>query len=249
MAGGELVNTAGNVVHYLGFGWAGDIGRPVAAVDAGARTRSGSAPAPLSSSAGTLGTPSGASTNAISCTARTSTSRLRLRLAGWGVGIEPAARVVHDYEFAKGDYKWFYLERNRWWTIARRLSRAAAGPAGSGPAGLRGRACAGRVARRLATRKAARAGRRAAQPADDGAPTPGGASHATDRAAGVRGAAFGIAGFAVSGGRGAGPRGRCIAALVLAWRKGRAPIACISGSTSSSSSQAHRAAVRRTPVS
>ncbi len=42
---------------------------------------------------------------------------LRLRLAGWGVGIVPAARVEHDYEFAKGGYKWFYLERNRWWTL------------------------------------------------------------------------------------------------------------------------------------
>jgi GT2 family glycosyltransferase len=42
---------------------------------------------------------------------------LRLRLAGWKVGVAPAAQVAHDYVFAKGDYKWFYLERNRWWTI------------------------------------------------------------------------------------------------------------------------------------
>ena len=42
---------------------------------------------------------------------------LRLRLAGWGVGVVPAARVEHAYEFAKGAYKWFYLERNRWWTV------------------------------------------------------------------------------------------------------------------------------------
>ena len=42
---------------------------------------------------------------------------LRLRLAGWGVGVVPAARVEHDYDFAKGDYKWFHLERNRWWTV------------------------------------------------------------------------------------------------------------------------------------
>ena len=42
---------------------------------------------------------------------------LRLRLAGWGVGIVPAARVEHDYEFGKGDYKWFHLERNRAWTV------------------------------------------------------------------------------------------------------------------------------------
>jgi hypothetical protein len=42
---------------------------------------------------------------------------LRLRLAGWEIGIEPAARVAHDYSFTKGDYKWFHLERNRWSTM------------------------------------------------------------------------------------------------------------------------------------
>ena len=49
--------------------------------------------------------------------------RLRLRLAGWGVGMVPAARVEHDYEFAKGAYKWFHLERNRVWTVHRCLPR------------------------------------------------------------------------------------------------------------------------------
>jgi N-acetylglucosaminyl-diphospho-decaprenol L-rhamnosyltransferase len=42
---------------------------------------------------------------------------LRLRLAGRGVGIAPAARVEHDYEFAKGGQKWYLLERNRAWTV------------------------------------------------------------------------------------------------------------------------------------
>ena len=51
---------------------------------------------------------------------------LRLRLAGWGVGVVPAARVEHDYEFAKGDYKWFHLERNRWWTVLGAYPGAAA---------------------------------------------------------------------------------------------------------------------------
>ncbi len=37
--------------------------------------------------------------------------------AGWAVGIAPAARVEHDYDFDKGGRKWFLLERNRWWTI------------------------------------------------------------------------------------------------------------------------------------
>jgi GT2 family glycosyltransferase len=42
---------------------------------------------------------------------------LRLRLAGWRIGATPRARVDHAYEFDKGPYKWFYLERNRWWTV------------------------------------------------------------------------------------------------------------------------------------
>jgi GT2 family glycosyltransferase len=44
---------------------------------------------------------------------------LRIRIAGGRVGIEPAAAVDHDYEFAKGAAKWRRLERNRWATILR----------------------------------------------------------------------------------------------------------------------------------
>jgi N-acetylglucosaminyl-diphospho-decaprenol L-rhamnosyltransferase len=44
---------------------------------------------------------------------------LRVWLAGGVVGIEPDARVDHDYEFAKGPAKWRYLERNRWAAIVR----------------------------------------------------------------------------------------------------------------------------------
>ena len=42
---------------------------------------------------------------------------LRLRLGGWDVRFQPAAIVTHDYSFAKGTRKWFYLERNRAWTV------------------------------------------------------------------------------------------------------------------------------------
>jgi GT2 family glycosyltransferase len=110
------VNTAGNVVHYVGIGWAGDLGRAVADV----------APEPHD-----VGFASGAALairreawDAVGgfdprffMYAEDLDLSLRLRLAGWGVGVVPAARVAHEYEFAKGDYKWFYLERNRWWTV------------------------------------------------------------------------------------------------------------------------------------
>lgn len=41
----------------------------------------------------------------------------RMRLMGWQVLFCPSANVVHEYEFSKGDYKWRYLERNRWWCL------------------------------------------------------------------------------------------------------------------------------------
>jgi hypothetical protein len=48
---------------------------------------------------------------------------LRVRLAGGRVGVEPAARVDHLYDFAKGSRKWRLLERNRWATIVRTYPR------------------------------------------------------------------------------------------------------------------------------
>jgi GT2 family glycosyltransferase len=42
---------------------------------------------------------------------------LRMWLAGQGIGLVPSARVLHSYEFDKGPRKWFWLERNRGWTV------------------------------------------------------------------------------------------------------------------------------------
>ena len=116
MAGGELVNTAGNVVHYLGFGWAGDLGRPVADVDPRPREVGFCSGAALVVRRDAWDAVGGFDERYFMYGEDLDLS-LRLRLAGWGVGIEPRARVAHDYDFAKGDYKWFYLERNRWWTL------------------------------------------------------------------------------------------------------------------------------------
>ena len=41
----------------------------------------------------------------------------RARMAGRRVVFVPAATAEHDYDFGKGTYKWFWLERNRLWTI------------------------------------------------------------------------------------------------------------------------------------
>ena len=116
MDDGALVNTAGNLVHWLGFGWAGGLGETVDSVPPVDRE---------------VGFPSGAAlaVRRASWDAAGGFDEryfmygedldlgLRLRLAGESVGIVPAARADHDYAFVKGDYKWFYLERNRWWTV------------------------------------------------------------------------------------------------------------------------------------
>jgi GT2 family glycosyltransferase len=116
LPGGAEVNTAGNLVHFLGFGWAGGHGTATAALDRAPRE---------------VGFASGAAL-VVRREAWAQTGGffekyfmygedldlgLRLRLAGWENGVVPAARVDHDYAFAKGDYKWFHLERNRWWTL------------------------------------------------------------------------------------------------------------------------------------
>lgn len=116
LPGGEHVNTRGGVIHYLGFAWAGGHDEPVRDV----------APDPVE-----VGFASGAAL-AVRRDAWDEVGgfepkyfmycedvdlAMRMRLAGWGVGIVPSARVEHDYEFDKGDYKWFHLERNRAWTV------------------------------------------------------------------------------------------------------------------------------------
>jgi hypothetical protein len=110
------INTSGGVVHYLGIGWAGDCERPPQALPADDRT---------------VAFPSGAAmvVRREAWQALGGLDRdyfmygedldlgLRLWLSGRQVGLVPAARVVHDYEFDKGTSKWFWLERNRWRTV------------------------------------------------------------------------------------------------------------------------------------
>jgi len=115
MAGGRLVNTAGNEVHYLGFGWAGRCGEPVAAAADAAEVGFASGAALVVRRE--AWDAAGGFDDRYFMYGEDLDLCLRLRLAGWAIGIEPSAVVEHDYEFAKGAYKWFYLERNRWWTV------------------------------------------------------------------------------------------------------------------------------------
>jgi GT2 family glycosyltransferase len=116
MEGGTRVNTSGNLVHWLGFGWAGALGEPVDAVDPREREVGFGSGAALVVRRTAWEAAGGFDPEYFMYCEDLDLS-LRLRLAGWEIGVVPAARADHDYSFTKGDYKWFYLERNRWWTV------------------------------------------------------------------------------------------------------------------------------------
>jgi GT2 family glycosyltransferase len=116
LTGAREVNTAGGVTHWLGMGWAGGYGRGVAGVGREPREVSFASGAALFARREAWDAVGGFTPEYFMYGEDLDFS-LRLRLAGWGVGIVPAARVEHAYHFGKGAYKWFLLERNRWWTV------------------------------------------------------------------------------------------------------------------------------------
>ena len=107
----EVMNTAGNPVHYLGLSWAGGLGDPASA----------------HATPTTVASVSGA---AMACTrerwrelggfwepmfAYLEDAELSLRcwLRGWEVRYVPDAVVTHRYEFSRNSRKTYLLERNR----------------------------------------------------------------------------------------------------------------------------------------
>ena len=109
---GDAVNTSGGVVHFTGIAWAGQ------AAAAGSREvafLSGACLAIPRAQWERLG----GFAEAFFMYQEDVDLSLRLRLAGGRLGVEPAAVVDHDYEFAKGPAKWRRLEANRWATIVR----------------------------------------------------------------------------------------------------------------------------------
>ena len=116
MQGGAAINTAGNVTHFLGMGWAGRCGRPVADAPAHAEDVSFASGAALVVRREAWEALGGFESRYFMYGEDLDLC-LRLRLAGWRVGIAPRAQVEHEYEFSKGGRKWYLLERNRWWTV------------------------------------------------------------------------------------------------------------------------------------
>jgi GT2 family glycosyltransferase len=117
-AGGRVVNTSGGIVHFTGIAWAGEAGEPALGSATGPREVAFASGACLAVPRATWERLGGFPEHYFMYHEDVDLS-LRIRLAGGRVGIEPAAAVDHDYEFAKGAAKWRRLERNRWATIVR----------------------------------------------------------------------------------------------------------------------------------
>ena len=109
---GDGVNSSGGIVHFTGIAWAGQ------AEPAGTREVAFLSGACLAIPRQTFLAAGGFAEPYFMYQEDVDLS-LRLRLAGQRLGVEPAAVVDHDYEFAKGPDKWRLLERNRWATILR----------------------------------------------------------------------------------------------------------------------------------
>jgi GT2 family glycosyltransferase len=116
--GGRTVNTRGGVVHFTGIAWAGGAGEAVGTAPAVARAPGFVSGACLALPRG-LFLELGGMPESFFLYHEDVDLSLRARLAGGRLGVEPDARVDHDYEFEKGASKWLYLERNRWATLIR----------------------------------------------------------------------------------------------------------------------------------
>ena len=115
---GLVVNSAGNEVHFTGVAWAGQAGVPVGSADLRRRQVSYLSGACLAVKADAFHAIDGFAPSFFLYHEDLDLS-LRLRLSGRRLGLEPSARVEHEYEFAKGAHKWRLMELNRWATIIR----------------------------------------------------------------------------------------------------------------------------------
>jgi GT2 family glycosyltransferase len=122
MDGGRLVNTSGGLVHYTGISWAGQAGEPVERAPSEPREVGFATGVCLTIARATWDEHPGFPADYFLYHDDVDYS-LRVRLSGGRIGIEPAARVDHLYDFAKGGRKWRLLERNRWATVVRTYPR------------------------------------------------------------------------------------------------------------------------------
>src|SRR5438067_10151769 len=118
MDGGRLVNTSGGLVHFTGISWAGQAGEPVERAPTEPREVGFATGVCLTITRAAWEKNPGFPPDYFLYIDDVDFSLLTC-LSGGRIGVEPAARVDHLYDFAKGGRKWRLLERNRWATIVR----------------------------------------------------------------------------------------------------------------------------------
>jgi GT2 family glycosyltransferase len=116
----DLVNTAGNQIHFLGFGYCGAYRSPRAAVP--------DQPLEIPFASGAAVLLRAAALRQVGLLDATlflyqedQDLGLRLRLAGWRARLAPRSLVWHHYAFSRNPAKYFWLERNRYLVLARNL--------------------------------------------------------------------------------------------------------------------------------
>lgn len=113
------INTAGNVLHFLGFGWVGQCGKTIEE-------------AHVPSTPYSIGYASGAAVvYPLSVLKRVGLFEeeffmyhedlelsWRIRRAGYRIVCAPRSRIFHKYHFSRHKKKWYWVERNRLFTYA-----------------------------------------------------------------------------------------------------------------------------------
>jgi GT2 family glycosyltransferase len=112
----DLVNTRGNEIHFLGFGYAGGYRQPRAEVpDAVAEVTYTSGAAMLLPRAALLEV--GLFDETLWLYHEDLDLGWRLRLHGYRNLLAPRSVCRHHYEFSRSTGKWYWMERNRWLVI------------------------------------------------------------------------------------------------------------------------------------
>lgn len=116
----DRVNTAGNEIHFLGFGYCGAFWAPRESVSAEPREIAFASGAGVLLSAGAL-REVGVFDDALFLYHEDLDLGWRLRLAGWRSVIAPRSVVWHAYAFSRNEAKYFFIERNRFIVLAKNL--------------------------------------------------------------------------------------------------------------------------------
>jgi GT2 family glycosyltransferase len=107
----ELMNSAGNPVHFLGLSWAGGLGEPASAYAEGREVASATG-AVMALRRGTWDALGGFFEPMFAYCEDLELS-LRCWQRGWSVEFVPDAVALHAYEFHRNELKMYLLERNR----------------------------------------------------------------------------------------------------------------------------------------